>query len=99
MGTLILETSIGERANIRAAKLVVRINIRVHRMGNRNGQSREPGNIWYTKTKKYKTKIQHDMRWSPLHANKHKQRKQDMTPPTHILVTLLFMILDSGSNN
>jgi hypothetical protein len=37
----------------------------------------------YGTQRRRKTKIQHDMRWAPLHANKHKQRKQDMTPPTN----------------
>ena len=26
---------------------------------------------------------QHNMRWTPLYVNKHKQRKQDMSPPTN----------------
>ena len=34
-------------------------------------------------TKKNKTKTQHNMRWTPLYVNKHKQRKQDITPPTN----------------
>ena len=25
---------------------------------------------------------QHTMRWTPLYADKHKHRKQDMSPPT-----------------
>jgi hypothetical protein len=33
-----------------------------------NGQYREIGN----KTKKNKTKTQHNTRWTPSHANKHK---------------------------
>jgi hypothetical protein len=28
------------------------------------------------KTKKNKTKTQHNMSWTPLYANKHKKRKQ-----------------------
>ena len=34
----------------------------------KNGQFRETG----TKTKKNKTKTQHNMCWTPLHANKQK---------------------------
>ena len=34
-------------------------------------------------TKKNKTKTQHNMCWTPLYVNKHKQRKQDITPPTN----------------
>ena len=41
----------------------------------KNGQSRETGNIWYTNTKKNKTKTQHNMRWTSLYASKHKERK------------------------
>jgi len=35
-----------------------------------NGQSREAGNIVYTRRRK--TKTQHNMCWTPLYANKHK---------------------------
>ena len=35
------------------------------------------------KMKKNKTKTQHNIYWTPLYANKHKQRKQDMIPPTN----------------
>ena len=36
-------------------------------------QSRETGNIWHTRRRhKNKTKTQHNMRWTPLYANKHK---------------------------
>ena len=40
----------------------------------KNEQSKETGNVWYTKqkTKKNKTKTQHNMCWTPLCANKHK---------------------------
>ena len=39
-----------------------------------NGQSRETGNIHdrVHKTKKNKTKTQHNMYWTPLYANKQK---------------------------
>jgi len=33
----------------------------------KNGQSRETGNIWYTRWRK----TQHNMCWTPLYANKH----------------------------
>jgi len=36
-----------------------------------------------TKKNKTKTKTQHNMCWTPLYANKHKQRKQHMRPPTN----------------
>jgi len=35
------------------------------------------------KQKKNKAKTQHNMCWTPLCANKHKQRKQGMIPPTN----------------
>ena len=35
------------------------------------------------KMKKNKTKTQHNIYWTPLYTNKHKQRKQDMIPPTN----------------
>jgi len=35
------------------------------------------------KTKTNKTKTQHNMCWTPLYWNKHKQRKQGMSPPTN----------------
>ena len=40
----------------------------------KNGQSRETGNIAYTrhKTNTNKIKTQHNMCWPPLYANKHK---------------------------
>jgi hypothetical protein len=38
----------------------------------KNGQSRETGNIDGNKTKKSKAKTQHNMCWTPLYANKHK---------------------------
>ena len=41
----------------------------------RNGQSRETGNIGYTVRKKTPKKPQHNMCWTPLYVNKHKQRK------------------------
>lgn len=34
------------------------------------------------KTKKYKTKTQRSMCWTPLCVNKHNARKQDMHTPT-----------------
>ena len=37
----------------------------------KNGQSRETGNIGYTRRRK----TQHNMRWTPLCVNKHKERK------------------------
>jgi hypothetical protein len=37
-----------------------------------NGQYREIGNIGIHKTKKNKTKTQHNTRWTPSHATKHK---------------------------
>jgi hypothetical protein len=40
----------------------------------KNGQSRETGNIVYTRQRKTKQN-QHIMSWKPLYANKHKQRK------------------------
>ena len=33
--------------------------------------------------KKTKTKTQHNMCWTPLYANKHIYRKQDITPSTN----------------
>jgi len=30
-----------------------------------------------------KSKTQHNTCWTPLYPNKHKQRKQDMSPPTN----------------
>ena len=36
------------------------------------GQSRETGNIEYTRRKENKTKAQHNMFWTPLYGNKHK---------------------------
>jgi hypothetical protein len=41
----------------------------------KNGHSRETGNIVYTRRRK----TQHNMCWTPLYANKH---KEDMSPPT-----------------
>jgi len=38
----------------------------------KNGQSRETGNIGYTRSRKTKQKTQHNMCWTPLYANKHK---------------------------
>jgi hypothetical protein len=38
----------------------------------KNGQSRETGNIGYTRRRKNKTKTQHNMCWTPLYANKQK---------------------------
>jgi len=32
---------------------------------------------------KNKTKAQHNMYWTPLYGNKHKKRKEDMSPPTN----------------
>jgi hypothetical protein len=51
-----------------------------------NVQSRETGNIGHTrrrKTDQHRPKPQHNMRWTPLCAMKHKQRIQDMIPPTN----------------
>ena len=42
----------------------------------KNGHSRETGNIVYTRRRK----TQHNMCWTPLYANKH---KEDMSPPTN----------------
>ena len=36
------------------------INIREHRGGIKNGQSRDPGNIWYTKQGRRKSKQKHN---------------------------------------
>ena len=47
------------------------INVREYRKGNQNGQSRETGN----KTKKRKTKTQHNMCWTPPCAHKNKYCK------------------------
>ena len=44
------------------------INAREYRKSNQNRQSRETGN----KTKKSKTKTQHNMCWTPLWAHKNK---------------------------
>ena len=49
------------------------MNVREYRSGNKNGQSRETGNTGYT----IRRKTQHNICWTPLSANKHKQRKQD----------------------
>ena len=46
----------------------------------KQGQSREIGNR-VNKTKKNKTKTQHNMCWTPPYVNKHKQSKQDMITP------------------
>jgi len=50
----------------------ISINVRKYRRGNqiKNGQSREFGNIGYTRRRK--TKPQHNMYQTPLCANKHK---------------------------
>jgi len=47
--------------------------------------------------KKNKAKTQHNMCWSPLYANKHKQRKQGMIPPTinELNLSLFFCIYES----
>ena len=44
---------------------------RIPKGNKKNGQPRETEN----KTKKNKTKTQHNMCWEPLYTNKHKQRK------------------------
>ena len=44
------------------------MNVREHRRIT-NQQSREPGNIGYTKTKKNKKKTQHNICCTPLYAN------------------------------
>ena len=52
----------------------LKINVSENRKGNKkNGQSREIGNIGYTRNK-MKTKKNHNtcMCWTPLFANKHK---------------------------
>ena len=38
----------------------------------KNGQSRETGNIGYTRLRKDKAKTQHNMRRTPLYTHKHK---------------------------
>jgi len=38
----------------------------------KKGQSRETGKIGYTRREKNKAKIQHNMCWTPLCANKQK---------------------------
>ena len=55
------------------------INVTQYQSGNQKGQSRETGNM----TRKNKTKTQHNMCWTHLYANKHKQRTQDRRPPTN----------------
>jgi len=37
----------------------------------KNGQSRETGDIWYTRRRK----TQYNMYWTPLYPNKHIKRK------------------------
>jgi hypothetical protein len=39
----------------------------------KNGQSRETGNIGYTRRRQTKQKTQHNMCWTPLYANNCKQ--------------------------
>jgi len=53
---------------------VIKISIREYQRGNKNGQSRENGNIGYIrhKTRTEKTKTQHNMCWTPLCTNKYK---------------------------
>ena len=41
------------------------------------------GRIKDGQSKENKAKTQHNTRRTPLHLNKHKQHKQDMTPPTN----------------
>ena len=48
------------------------VNVREYRMGNQNEQSRETGNIGYSRRRKTKQKKQHNMCWTPLYANKDK---------------------------
>jgi len=49
------------------------LNVREYRRSNlKNGQSRETGNIGYTRRGQTKQKTQHNMCWTPIYANKHK---------------------------
>ena len=58
--------------------------MREYRRDNQNGQSREIGNIYSThKTKKNKTKTQHNMRGTPPYTHALKQRKQDIHEPSY----------------
>ena len=46
-----------------------------------NMDNKKTGNLVHTNRRK--TKQKHNMCWTPLYANKHKQRKQGMIPPTN----------------
>ena len=59
-----------EKLTIQGTQVTGQINVREYRRGNKNGQSRETGNIVYTRRKK--TKPHYNMCWTPLYVNKHK---------------------------
>ena len=50
----------------------MKINVRETEGAIKNGQSRETGNIGYTRHKTNKTNTQHNVCWIPLYENKHK---------------------------
>ena len=54
---------------------VLYINVREYRKGNQKWTIQRNWQHRVHKTKKNKTKTQHNMCWTPLYANKHKQRK------------------------
>ena len=56
------------------------INIREYQRVNQKGTIQRNWQHSPHKTKKNKTKTHHNMCRTPLHSNKHKQRKQDMIP-------------------
>jgi hypothetical protein len=52
------------------------IHVTEYRNGNQKWPIQKNWQDMINKTKKNKTKTQHNMSWTPLYANKHKQRKQ-----------------------
>jgi hypothetical protein len=65
-------------------------NVREYRRGNHELTIQRNWQYKLLKTKKNKNTTQHNICWKPLCTNKHKWRKQNMSPPTNNWMWLCF---------